>query len=684
MGGEARGRFLLLYASQKGQAKAIAEEIEQRARERGFQADLRCVSERGEYNLESEKDPLVIVTSTTGTGEPPDTAAKFIKEINNKALPSDHFSHLRYGLLGLGDSEYTFFCNGGKIIDKRLQELGAQRFCEVGLADDAVGLELVVEPWIAGLWIALKREFASRKEETDCSDQTAPFTGNTDSDSCIGSKIAQLKLDDSEVKNDPSSEANIDSEVAIQYLQPSLFQSVPPLSQSALNIPALPSEYLEVQLQENSDQDTNLPHVSESSVFRVPITKAIQLTRDDAVKKTLLLELDISKTAFSYQPGDAFNVVCPNNASEVDALLRLLGLEEKKDYLVSLKVKANTNKRGASVPQYIPEKSTVKFILMWCLEIRACPKKAFLRSLIEYTTDAGEKRRLQELCSKQGSSDYNALVRDAGACLADLLQAFRTCRPPLSLLIENLPKLQARPYSAASSSLFQPGKLSFVFNVLEFPSLLGERRRGVCTGWLADLVTPLLQSSVKGEGLLIPKISISSRPANIFHLPDDPSVPLVMVGPGTGIAPFIGFLQHRQKLKEAHKDWLFGETWLFFGCRHKAKDYLFEGELRRFIEDGTLTHLKVCFSRDAPAAAGAATPKYVQDNLRLFSREISRLLLQENGYFYVCGDAKHMAKDVNDTLVDALIAEKGVDKLHALKMLATLREEKRYLQDLWA
>ncbi|KAF7240466.1 Methionine synthase reductase [Varanus komodoensis] len=580
MGGEARGRFLLLYASQKGQAKAIAEEIEQRARERGFQADLRC------YNLESEKDPLVIVTSTTGTGEPPDTAAKFIKEINNKALPSDHFSHLRYGLLGLGDSEYTFFCNGGKIIDKRLQELGAQRFCEVGLADDAVGLELVVEPWIAGLWIALKREFASRKEETDCSDQTAPFTGNTDSDSCIGSKIAQLKLDDSEVKNDPSSEANIDSEVAIQYLQPSLFQSVPPLSQSALNIPALPSEYLEVQLQENSDQDTNLPHVSESSVFRVPITKAIQLTRDDAVKKTLLLELDISKTAFSYQPGDAFNVVCPNNASEVDALLRLLGLEEKKDYLVSLKVKANTNKR-------------------------------------EYTTDAGEKRRLQELCSKQGSSDYNALVRDAGACLADLLQAFRTCRPPLSLLIENLPKLQARPYSAASSSLFQPGKLSFVFNVLEFPSLLGERRRGVCTGWLADLVTPLLQSSVKGEGLLIPKISISSRPANIFHLPDDPSVPLVMVGPGTGIAPFIGFLQHRQKLKEAHKDWLFGETWLFFGCRHKAKDYLFE-------------------------------------------------------------DAKHMAKDVNDTLVDALIAEKGVDKLHALKMLATLREEKRYLQDLWA
>nr|XP_034957214.1 methionine synthase reductase [Zootoca vivipara] len=621
-------RFLLLYASQKGQAKAIAEEIYHQAKDSGLEAELHCISESDKYNLNSEKDPVVIVTSTTGTGEPPDTAVKFVKEINDKSLPSDHFSHLRYGLLGLGDSEYTFFCNGGKIIDKRFQELGAQRFYEVGLADDAVGLELVVEPWIAGLWPALHQEFASRKKERNHTDHQSPsLCADAVCNSCLNSRIERLKLEVSGVNKDLLAKAVTKTELPLEGSQPSLFHSVPPLSQLALNVPALPPEYLEVHFQESSEQDPSLCCISESSVFQVPVIKAVQLTRDDAIKRTLLVELDISKTTFSYQPGDAFNVICPNHTNEVEELLHILGLSEKNDYFVCLKVKAGTKKRGAAVPHYIPEKSTVEFILTWCLEIRAVLKKAFLRSLVEYTTDAGEKRRLLELCSKQGCSDYNVFIRDVGVCLLDLLHAFPACKPPLSLLLEHLPKLQARPYSA---------------------------------------------------------IAISPRPANIFHLPEDPSIPFIMVGPGTGIAPFIGFLQHRQKLQEDHKDWTFGETWLFFGCRHQVKDYLFQEELRCFAESGTLTHLKVSFSRDAPAAVEAAIPKYVQDNLRLYGKEVSSILLQEKGYFYVCGDAKNMAKDVNDALVDILISERGVDKLEALKMLALLREEKRYLQDIWA
>ncbi|KAJ7338354.1 hypothetical protein JRQ81_011345 [Phrynocephalus forsythii] len=676
-------RFLLLYASQKGQAEAIAEEICQQAKGHGFEADLHCISESDKYNLETEKAPVVIVISTTGTGEPPDTALKFVKEINNATLPANHFSHLRYGLLGLGDSEYTFFCNGGKIVDRRLQQLGAQRFCEMGLADDAVGLELVVEPWIAGLWVALDQEFASRKEDPNWCGKSASRVG-TGSNSCVALKIEDLKIEDSKANNSLLPKANIHSGLHVHGSQPSLSQSVPPLSQSALTIPALPPEYLELQFEESSEQVPSTPWPLENPVFQVPVTKAVRLTRDDAIKKSLFLELDISKTAFSYQPGDAFNIICPNYTNEVEDLLNILGLLEKKDSIVCMKVKEDTKKRGAVVPQYIPEKATVKFILTWCLEIRAVVKKAFLRSLVECTSDAGEKRRLQELCSKQGSSDYNTFIRDAGACLLDLLHTFPTCRPPLRFLIEHLPKLQARPYSAASSHLYQPGKMSFVFNILEFPSPLGQLRRGICTGWLATLVAPILQSSAKGEDLSVPEISISPRPVNIFHLPDDPSLPLIMVGPGTGIAPFIGFLQHRQKLKEEHKDWIFGETWLFFGCRHKERDYLFQDELRHFVENGTLTHLKVCFSRDTPALAQTGTPRYVQDNLRLFNKEIDRILLQEKGYFYLCGDAKNMAKEVNDTLVDILISEKGVDKLEALKILATLRDEKRYLQDIWA
>ncbi|XP_006111092.2 methionine synthase reductase isoform X1 [Pelodiscus sinensis] len=701
---EIKRRFLLLYATQKGQAKAIAEEICEQADAHGFEADIHCINESDKYNLATEKDPLVIVISTTGTGDPPDTACKFVKEIKNKTLSADHFAHLRYGLLGLGDSEYMFFCNGGKIVDKRLQELGAQHFYETGLADDCVGLEIVVEPWIDGLWFALRREFTSRNAKEDMSNNLRAVSNGVSamtvdpsmSGACsLDSELQQLKLEDLQIQTPVALSqrtANLRSVVSVQDTEPSLDCSVPPLSQSALNIPALPPQYIEVQFQESTGQEPSVSSlISDGTVFHVPVTKAFQLTKEDAVKTALLLELDISKTAFSYQPGDAFCVICPNNAREVQELLDTLGLSERKKCVVCLKIKEAVKIKGAAQPEHIPKGSTVEFILTWCLEITAVPKKAFLRALIECTSDAREKRRLQELCSKQGASDYNSFIRDPNICLLDLLHAFPTCKPPLNLLIEHLPKLQARSYTAASSHLFQPGKLQFVFNVVEFPSSPSRlvSRKGVCTGWLTELVAQILQPHKnslhsRDEESSAVKVSIFARSINTFHLPSDPSVPFMMVGPGTGISPFIGFLQHRQKLQEEHMDWKFGETWLFFGCRHKDRDYLFRDELRSFVENGTLTHLKVCFSRDPPAAADKTPTKYVQDNIRLCAKEVARVLLRERGCFYVCGDAKHMAKNVNDTLVDILSTDAGVDKLEAMKILATLRQEKRYLQDIWA
>nr|XP_048695518.1 methionine synthase reductase isoform X7 [Caretta caretta] len=557
---EIKRRFLLLYATQKGQAKAIAEEICTQADAHGFEADIHCISESDKYNLATEKDPLVIVISTTGTGDPPDTACKFVKEIKNKTLLPDHFAHLRYGLLGLGDSEYMFFCNGGKVVDKRLQELGAQHFYETGLADDCVGLEIVVEPWIDGLWLALRREFTSWNIKEDMSSNLRAVSNGVSAMTVVpsmsgicslDSEIQHLKLEDLEVKaTDALSQkpANVHSVVSVQDTEASLDRSVPPLSQSALNIPALPSEYIDVQFQDSTGQELSVSSlISDGIVFHVPVTKAVQLTREDAVKTALLLELDISKTTFCYQPGDAFCVICPNNPKEVQELLHILGLSERKEYVVCLKIKQATKRKGAA-PEHIPKGSTVEFILTWCLEIRAVPKKAFLRALVEYTSDAREKRRLQELCSKQGASDYSSFIRDPSICLLDLLHAFPTCRPPLNLLIEHLPKLQARSYSASSSNLFQPGKLQFVFNVVEFPSSPSRlvSRKGVCTGWLAELVAPMLQPHKKEEKLSAVKVSIFARPINTFHLPSDPSVPFMMVGPGTGVSPFIGFLQHRR------------------------------------------------------------------------------------------------------------------------------------------
>lgn len=123
---------------------------------------------------------------------------------------------------------------------------------------------------------------------------------------------------------------------------------------------------------------------------------------------------------------------------------------------------------------------------------------------------------------------------------------------------------------------------------------------------------------------------------------------------------------------------------MFFGCRHKDRDYLFREELRHFHKRGILTHLKVSFSRDAPVGEEEAPAKYVQDSIEHHSTQVTRVLLHENGCIYMCGDAKNMAKDVNDALVRIISKEVGVDRLEAMKTLATLKEEKRYLQDIWS
>ncbi|XP_054979631.1 methionine synthase reductase [Sorex araneus] len=678
-------RFLLLYATQKGQAKAIAEEIRERAAAQGFSAELHCLSESGKFDLRTERAPLVVVVSTTGTGDPPDSARAFVRDIQDQSLPADSLSHLRYALLGLGDSEYTYFCNGGKIIDRRLQELGARHFYDTGHADDCVGLELVVEPWIAGLWAALSEHVMSGGAEEMPGGLPAPDTPSQDA-SGLASRLQLLSVGEARGEDlgppDPPAAAAAPPEA-------SLARSVPPLSLAELTVPALPPAYLQVRLQETPGQEESSAPVTVTSspVFRVPITKAAQLTASDAVKTALMVEVDIAQADFSYQPGDAVDVLCPNGEAEVQSLLQRLQLAGRAEHRVLLELRADTRKKGATLPPHVPAGCSLRALLTWCVDIRATPKKAFLRALADCTGDEAERRRLQELCSRQGAADYGRWVRDAGAGLGDLLRAFPSCRPPLELLLEHLPKLQPRPYSCASSSLRRPGRLRFVFNVVEFASgaWAGAVRRGLCTGWLAGLVGPMLaRDGAGGGGAPAPEIFISPRAANAFRLPQDPSVPVIMVGPGTGVAPFIGFLEHREKLQEQLPEGPFGATWLFFGCRHRERDYLFRDELRRFQKLGVLTHLHVSFSRDAPADGEAAPARYVQDHLRRQGAQLAHALLQERGCIYVCGDAKNMARDVNEALVEVLSRAAGLTSLQALDALATLREERRYLQDVWA
>nr|XP_002741834.2 PREDICTED: methionine synthase reductase-like [Saccoglossus kowalevskii] len=777
-----KNRFLLLYGSQTGQAEAIAEEIQEDAENHGLKADLFCLSQtEKKFNIVDEKC-VVFVVSTTGDGDPPDNATKFYRRLKKKTLPNDHLKQLKYTLLGLGDSNYSNFCNNGKNFDKRLNDLGGQRFYPSGFADDAVGLEIVVEPWIEGLWKALRQELKMdhsnhddvqtenlskeleniklvENEQTDSlievSETERTKRNETEIDAIIPNKeisnsntvnqnllndqsvnqsgissnttneetVNDQSVDQSQTSSHKTNQETLNNQskasIEIQNLQeanekyesavddkktdtvnrgddsdvsqaetpiPSLKVSTPPLSESGLTLPPSPHPYIGIQYISDAALDVstiplqggaNFPSCN-SEVVMATIMSAERLTSSDALKTCLRIKLDITGTILSYQPGDSIGIVCPNMEEEVDFLIRRLSILDEADKPITLHVLKDTKKKRALLPEYIPAGCSIRHAILTCLDIRNTPKKALLRMLVDYTTNTDEKRRLQELCSRQGAQDYEKWIRCCSLSITDILVAFPSCNPPIERLFELLPRLQPRPYSAASSPLAVPGCLEFAFNIVEIPA--GDdrhcERRGVCTGWLNRL-TSHLQDDTKVEDKI--QIPIFSRTNQYFHLPSDVTTPIIMIGPGTGVAPFRGFLQHRQYQRQQTPTEEFGQTWLLFGCRHRNKDHIFRTDLSEFVDNGTLSRLCVCFSRDRTEDE----PRYVQDLMRIHRQELAQLVIEKKAVVYVCGDAKHMAKDVKETWTQIIADYLHIKTEDAESVLKNIREEKRYLEDIW-
>uniref|UniRef100_A0A0A9ZI52 Methionine synthase reductase n=2 Tax=Lygus hesperus TaxID=30085 RepID=A0A0A9ZI52_LYGHE len=315
-----------------------------------------------------------------------------------------------------------------------------------------------------------------------------------------------------------------------------------------LKLPPVPVSFIEVVFSDVQKIDLDDPLCTSaplpfgiSPLIQSEVVSGRLLTRGDDVKETFELSLDI-KEQFSYLPGDSVGVFPQNPLAEVNQLLKRLGLDEQKNAPIEITVKKGVKKK---LPIYLPLVSTPKIILESVLEIRGILKKGFLRSLAEYTTEYKEKRRLLELSSIEGAAEYDKYILQQGLTLSDVLTEIPSCVPPLSLLLEHLPRLMPRAYSIASSPLSCGKRINIVFNLVVTP----RGRMGVCSSWLKNKFEDVDDLSKKFEKMGVQDSSPTRtsktiplffrKPSN-FRIPTPIDAPLILIGPGTGVAPFIG------------------------------------------------------------------------------------------------------------------------------------------------
>jgi NADPH-dependent sulfite reductase flavoprotein alpha-component len=342
-----------------------------------------------------------------------------------------------------------------------------------------------------------------------------------------------------------------------------------------------------------------------------------------------------SETPLLYEAGDALGVRPVNSPALVREWLEVTGLE----------LDASTTVEVSGVGE-----TPLAEALGRHLDItRITPD--LLRFVAERTGDNRELKRLMRQDNKDGLAKWSW-----GRQAVDVI-AEHPVRASAQEWAGILKRLQPRLYSISSSPLVDPYLVSLTVSVVRYENLDGRARGGVCSPFLADAEpdTP---------------VPVFVQRSPYFRPPADPTTPMVMVGPGTGVAPFVGFLDERRAL--GHR----APNWLFFGEQHRATDFYYEDELTGFLDDGTLTRLDTAFSRDQRAKV------YVQDRMREHGPELWSWL-QGGARFYVCGDASRMAKDVDRALRDIAVTHGDLSETEAAAYVKQLAAEKRYVRDVY-
>lgn len=538
----------VLFGSQTGNSHGLAKKVSKKLEERGLQVTL---SSMGDFKTNGLKkiQNLLILVSTHGEGDPPDSAIAFHEFLHSKRAPQ--LEDLRYSVLALGDTSYEFFCQTGKDFDKRLEELGGKQLTP----------------------------------RVDC---------DVDFD-----------------------------EAATEWMN----QVVSSLSEAS-TAPAV------VSVANKSVGSGSESEYSRSNPFQAEVLENLNLNGRGSDRETRHIEISLEGSNLQYEPGDSLGIIPENHPRLVQELIEAMGWTAEE--LVTI------NKNG--------DKQPLQEALQRHYEITVLTKP-LLEQVAKLTSSSG----LQELLEAGREQELRAYLNERD--LLDLVQDYSLKGIAASDFVSILRKIPGRLYSIASSSKAFPDEVHITVRTVRYESH-GRNRYGVCSVQLAERVQ---------AGAALP---VYIQHNSSFKLPENPETPIIMIGPGTGVAPFRAFLGEREETGAE------GKTWLFFGDQHFASDFLYQVEWQRWLKDGVLTRMDVAFSRDT------AQKVYVQHRMLEKSRELYQWL-QEGACVYVCGDEKKMAHDVHATLASILEQEGGFSTEEAAEYLTRMQQQKRYQRDVY-
>ena len=370
---------------------------------------------------------------------------------------------------------------------------------------------------------------------------------------------------------------------------------------------------------------------SRKNPFPARLSKVAPLTRGGSGKETMHFEVSLAGSGLVYEAGDSLGVFPTNNPAQVEAVLAAAGLSGDE--------------------QVESAGTTLREVLSHHVTLRE-PSRQMLAAILE--KDPSTAFRLSELIDPEAKSVMDDWVD--GREVVDILEMFPGAKFNAEELVKVLRKLQPRLYSIASSPKVHPEAAHLTVAVVRY-ELHGRQRQGVASTYLADRVDAH-------------PFPVFIHSAKHFRPPENAGLPLIMVGPGTGIAPFRAFLQEREATGAA------GRTWLFFGDRHRATDFLYEDEITGWQNKGVLHRLDTAFSRDQTDKV------YVQNRMLENAAELWKWL-EEGASFYVCGDASRMAKDVDQALHRIIGQAGGKSEEDAAAYVEEMKKSKRYRKDVY-